>query len=430
MKRRSRSVGWFAGFPVVALIAVVTLAAVTAASVLAGAGSLDTSWGGTGYVTTSFGGDWSTALGVGVQHDGKVIAVGGVGTASTENFAIARYNSDGTLDHSFGTGGRVVTDFAGLDSQASDVAFEGDKIVVVGDAATDPDLAASDFALARYLKNGTLDPSFGTGGKVVTDFGGTEDHADAVAVKGNTIVVVGASGGGGGTNFALARYRDDGSLDSSFGSGGLVRTDFHGAFDAANDLAFAGGEILAAGYAGFGTANANFALAAYKDDGTLDFSFGTEGKVETDFGHGADYGHSIDVHGDRILVVGSAANATDQDFAAAVYNRHGTLDHRFNSTGTATIDLGGDDEAFAGAFGPHHTVVAVGCTPNGIGDRGAVARWTSYGAPDPSFGTGGSTQTSIGAASCTSAMSLAADKEIVAAGVSDTDFLVVRYVDN
>jgi uncharacterized delta-60 repeat protein len=427
MKRRSRSVGWFAGFPVVALVAVVTVAA-AAASVLAGAGSLDTSWGGAGYVTTSFGGDWSTAFGVGVQHDGKVIAVGGVGTASTENFAIARYNSDGTLDHSFGTGGRVVTDFAGLNSQAHDVAFEGDKIVVAGDAATDPDLAASDFAVARYLKNGTLDTSFGTGGKVVTDFGGTEDHADAVAVKGNTIVVVGASGSGGGTNFALSRYNDDGSLDTSFGSGGLVTTDFHGAFDGANDVAFDGKDVLVAGYVGYGTANPNFELAAYSADGTLDASFGTGGKVETDFGHGADYGHSIDVQGDRILVVGSASNGANQDFAAAVYDTRGTLEPRFNGTGMSMIDMGGDDESFAGAFGADHSVVAVGCTPNGFGDRIAVARWASNGASDPSFGIGGYATTAIGATSCTSAMGLAPGNKIIAAGFSDNAFLVVRYL--
>jgi len=405
------------------------IGAITVSSAHASAGSLDPSWGGAGYVTTGFGGDFSGALGIAVQPDGKVIAVGGVGTGLNESFALARYNADGTLDQSFGIGGRVVTDFDGLNSQAIAVALEGNRIVVAGYAAVDPDFSINDFALARYENDGTLDTSFGLGGKVVTDFAGGEDDVDAVAVKGNRIVVVGASQGAGGADFALARYNQDGSLDTSFGSGGLVTTDFHGTFDAANDAAFQGNDIVVAGYSGYGTANADFALAAYRADGTLDSSFGAGGKAETDFGHGSDYGHSIDVAGNRILVVGSASNGINDDFAAAVYDRHGTLDPRFNGTGTSTMDMGGDDESFSSAFDTTHGVVAVGCTPNGIGNRIAVARWASDGTPDLSFGSGGYTTTAIGANSCVGTMALDRPDGIFAAGISDSQFLVVRYLD-
>jgi uncharacterized delta-60 repeat protein len=122
--------------------------------------------------------------------------------------------SSGTLDASFGTGGKVTTDFAGLDDSAISVAVEPNgKIVVAGDTFTGTD---SDFALARYNRDGTLDTSFGTGGKLTTDFAGSDDFAASVAVEPNgKIVVAGVIFTGAGPDFALARYNRDGTLDAS-----------------------------------------------------------------------------------------------------------------------------------------------------------------------------------------------------------------------
>jgi uncharacterized delta-60 repeat protein len=387
------------------------------------AGQLDTSFGGTGYVTTPIG-DFSVAQGVTNYDGGKTVAVGLADNGTNNDFAVARYNKDGSLDTSFGTGGTVTTDFGG-DDQATSVAVMGDKIVVAGFTTPD-DYVTVSFAVARYNKNGSLDTSFGTGGKVVTTFGDGNDYGDAVAVKGDKIVVAGFAAG----DFGLAEYTKSGALDQSFGSGGLVKTDFDGGFDSANGIAFRGDTLIAAGYANYFSGNTNFALAAYDKRGVLDSSFGTGGKVETDFAGQDDSAHAVDVHGDRIVAVGEASVAGNNDFAAAVYDKRGVLDPKFNGTGKATMDIGGDDAAYGGGFGPGESVVAAGTTWDT--EQFAVARWTKTGQPDPKFGAGtGFTTTSVGALYSNGlAMSFAPDDKIVVAGVADDQFAVARYFDN
>src|SRR5205823_4629208 len=114
----------------------------------------------------------------------------------------------------------------------------------------------------------------------------------------------------------------------------------------ANGVAFRGDNIVAAGYANYFSGNTNFALAAYDKRGMLDPSFGSGGKVETDFASEDDAGHAIDVHGDRIVVVGEASIDGNNNFAAAEYDKRGMLDPKFNGTGKATMDIGGDDAAY------------------------------------------------------------------------------------
>jgi uncharacterized delta-60 repeat protein len=386
------------------------------------AGSLDTSFGGTGYVTTPIG-DFSVAQGVTNYDGGKTVAVGLADNGTDDDFAVTRYNKDGSLDTSFGTGGTTTTNFGG-DDQAVGVAVMGDKIVVVGFTTFDGG-ATYEWALARYNKDGSLDQSFGTGGKVLTDFGDHQDFTDAVAVKGDRIVVVGQVNG----QFAVAQYTKNGNLDSSFGTGGLTTVYFHGGTDAANGVAFRGDTIIAAGYDNFHSGNSNFVLAALDKRGQLDASFGTGGTQETDFAGGNDAAHAVDVDGDRIVAVGEATIGGQLDFAAAEYDKRGMLDPRFNGTGKATMDLGQSAAAYAGGFGPGDSVVAAGTAWDS--QQFAVARWTRTGQPDPKFGGGaGFTTTSVGAVYSNGlAMAFAPDDKIVVAGVADDQFAVARYQD-
>src|SRR5438094_959933 len=192
----------------------------------------------------------------------------------------------GDLAPSFGTGGRVLTDFGGGDG-ARALALQADgRIVVAGSSSAGA--FGSDFALARYNSNGSLDPSFGTGGRVLTDFGG-DDEARALALQDDgKIVVAGGAGGmfvaagfsaaGGGQDFALARYNSDGGLDLSFGTGGRVLTDFGGDDEAAALALQADGKIVVAGFSDAG----GFALAAlarYNPNGAVDASFGSGRQV-------------------------------------------------------------------------------------------------------------------------------------------------------
>ena len=174
-------------------------------------------------------------------------------------FALARYNSDGTLDATFGVDGKVMTDFtSGVDS-ANGVAIQADgKIVVVGPAGSyDRNQGRTKFALARYNSDGTLDATFGGDGKVMTDFtsGGTDATGVAIQADGK-IVAVGVAAAPADvaadstrhSRFALARYNSDGTLDASFGVNGKVMTDFCARGDAANGVAIqADGKIVAVG---------------------------------------------------------------------------------------------------------------------------------------------------------------------------------------
>src|SRR5204862_395505 len=162
------------------------------------------------------------------------------------------------------------------------------KIVVAGSART---ATLGDFALVRYNSDGSLDTTFGNGGKVTTDFFGANDSASAVVITGGgKIVVAGVAFSAGLPDFALARYNADGSLDSSFGSAGKTVVAFAGASAEAMALGLqANGKIIAAGSA-LSPVGIDFALARFDASGLLDPAFGTSGKLTTDFSGGADFG--------------------------------------------------------------------------------------------------------------------------------------------
>src|SRR6266536_6144139 len=188
-----------------AVLALALVAAALPGAAVAAAGALDPTFGIGGEVTTDFGGS-DSAQAVAIQSDGKILAAGLSGAG---DFALARYNADGSLDPSFGSGGKVTTDFGGFDL-ALGVALQSDgKIVAAGQGGS-----SFDFALARYNADGSLDTSFGSGGKVTTDFG-VFDAATAVAIqRDGKIVATGSTFSSGFQQFALARYNADGSLDT------------------------------------------------------------------------------------------------------------------------------------------------------------------------------------------------------------------------
>jgi uncharacterized delta-60 repeat protein len=197
-----------------------------------------------------------------LQSDGKIVVAGVTQIGVDSSFAVARYGANGLIDSTFGGSGRVVTNFVGSDhggstgDAASGVAVQGDgKIVVVGRAETDTGLARTDIALARYNTNGTLDSTFGTGGKVTTAFVAGDpqranDAAFAVVIQPDgKIVTAGFSGVPFSERFAVARYTTSGALDSTFGNGGKVTTDGRGTlgFALAIQRVLLEGKIVVAG---------------------------------------------------------------------------------------------------------------------------------------------------------------------------------------
>src|SRR5262249_31918578 len=210
------------------------------------------SFGSGGIVTTDFFGRLDRAFAVAVQADGKILAAGiAAKPGEQRNFALARYNSDGSLDPGFGSNGRVTTDFYGLLDNAYALAIQPDGKIVAAGSATIPGSNTNEFALARYDADGTLDSTFGNGGKVATAVLALNDPALALALQSDGKIVAGGFALIAGLNydFALVRYSGvDGTPDPGFGTGGVVLTDFAGGDDEIKALAIqSDGKIIAGG---------------------------------------------------------------------------------------------------------------------------------------------------------------------------------------
>jgi uncharacterized delta-60 repeat protein len=255
-------------------------------------GTLDTGFGHGGKVTTDFSGSFDEAQAITIQLDGKIVLAGRArtqtSTSSNDDFALARYDTNGTLDTTFGTGGKVKTDFSGVpgfdEAHALAIQLDG-KIVAVGLAVVStPGLEKDDFALARYNANGVLDTTFGSGGKVITDFSDANVNAFAVAIQLDGTILIAGSGSTSTTtaDFWLSRYRTNGTLDTGFGTAGRVTTDFSGRDDVAFGLAIQpGGKIVAAGAADFGDVRpTDFALARYEGPTSQDLISGLSDQVQ------------------------------------------------------------------------------------------------------------------------------------------------------
>jgi len=341
-------------------------------------GDLDSSFSGDGRQTTDFAGGYDSGNAVAVQADGKIVVAGSANQSaepgSGRDFALARYNADGSLDGSFGNGGRQTTDFAGGDDAGRAMAVQADgRIVVAG--SSDPG-----FALARYDADGSLDGSFSGDGRQTTAIGGwgrAGGRALALQADGR-IVVAGHSyqGGATGEDFALARYNADGSLDGSFSGDGTQTTDFAGGNEYGNGVVVqAGGRIVVAGHSEPGS----FALARYNADGSLDGSFAGGGKQTTDFSGGRAVGTAVAVQPDGKIVV-----AGFEPFVLARYNADGSLDSSFSGDGRQTTEFGGFAAGNAVAVQADGRIVVAGNSGSFADYDFALARYQGAAGPSDS----------------------------------------------
>ena len=340
-------------------------------------GTLDTTFGGDGRVTTDVGGGIAHA--VALQPDGKIVVAGSsTGPFNGGDFALARYLPSGTLDTTFGGTGLVTTDFGGFADIAIAVMLQPDgKIVVAGRATSNPVTGHTDFALARYLPNGTLDTTFGGDGRVTTAF---EDHSTAVAVAlqlDGKIVAIGEANNlsTGNRDFALARYHPNGTLDTTFGGDGRVTTAFERDAAAADLALQPDGKIVLAGGVGFPP---DIALARYLPNGTLDTTFGGDGRVISNVGDAA-FASAVALQSDgKIVVAGQASSNDVVGFGLARYHPSGTLDTTFGGDGLVITDIGvGGSRASALAIQPHDgRLVAAGLAILDNNLDFALARYT------------------------------------------------------
>lgn len=279
-------------------------------------GSYDQSFGNGGIAIFPMGGVQDNAWGSALQPDGKILLTGPTKSGGNFEFGVARLNADGTLDNSFGSGGKVITPITGGDDFSWSVALQADGKILLGGRSSTPA-----FALARYNANGALDNSFGAGGLVTTSIGGAACRGRVVMVQPDGKILLGGNSALLGTeDFAVARYNVDGSLDQSFGVGGAVVLPVGSGEDVLWDLALepGNGKIILGGYGiNPSSSNYDFALVRLKSNGLPDLSFGNNGILFADIGGGNDFANNIELQSDGKIVMIGAAVGTGYDLAVA-----------------------------------------------------------------------------------------------------------------
>ena len=411
----------------------------SAVPISAAPGDLDLTFGAGGIAVTNIRtGDRPSAMVV--QPDGKIVVVGYSDTGSfpSRDFTLARYNADGSLDDSFGTNGTVVTPISNTIDEAYAAAIQTDgKIVVAGLSNGANDLQS--VALVRYNTNGSLDNSFGTGGIVKTVFGNFSSWANALVIQADGKII--AAGGRSGA-FLVIRYNPNGSLDDSFGTGGSVITPIPNVLLAGASAAAiqSDGKIVVVGSSRIFVSPIvfDFTLVRYNTDGTLDTSFDGDGIIVSPIGRSQATSVVIQADG-KIVAAGFASTGVQNsgDFALARYNTNGSLDASFGSAGIVRAAISSrDDLLFAAAIQPDGKIVTAGRSWQSppTTENFALARFNPNGSLDSTFGNNGAIITDINNQhDSAQAVAIQPDGKILVAGFNgnytfNTNFVVVRYL--
>ncbi len=383
-------------------------------------GSLDTTFGGgAGYVVNTLSVDSDEAQAVRVLSDGKILIAGTVWTGSTSEVAFLRYNSNGTLDTSFGGGtGRVNSGVAGNENlSAMEVQTDG-KFVITGSIG-------NDFYIARYNSDGSKDSSFGTNGLVTTDVSSGADTARSLALQSDgRYIVAGEAFNGSSYDFAVVRYNSNGTLDTTFNGTGRATVDMS---SNSLDQGYAvrvqsDGKIVVTGFTN-ANGTADIAVVRLLANGTLDTSFNTTGKLVTTVGAGSDFGIDLQIQTDGRIVVAGYSNISSNDFSIVRYNSDGSLDTSFNSTGKLTTNFGGssDDRGARVLVQADGTIVVAGTTTLGGSYDMAIARYYSNGLADPRFNASNSLGGTVNYTENGSSVKLDADVTIFDAELSSSN---------
>jgi uncharacterized delta-60 repeat protein/LPXTG-motif cell wall-anchored protein len=379
-------------------------------------GTLDTTFGTSGITTTNIT-QYAFSNSAAVQVDGKIVVVGQHSPSGNGgSFLIARYNANGTLDATFGTNGITVTSFGTSESAQSVVIQADGKILVAG--YSDAVNTFRDFAVLRYNANGTLDTSFGTNGITTTNLGSYDTGYSMALQADGKILVAGQTGPFNASNFAIVRYAANGTLDTSFGTAGITTTDLGGVDSASSMVVLPNGKILVAGRS-FDASKDLFAIVRYNTNGTLDTGFGAAGITTTSFDAGDGVGNSMTLQADgKIIVAGGIWLGNRWIIAMARHNTDGTLDTSFGTAGTTTTDLNADSIGSAVAVQLDGKIIVAGnFDATGTWDYDfALYRYNANGSLDTTFDTDGLITTNLGGSDSASSIVMQADGKIVVVG--------------
>jgi uncharacterized delta-60 repeat protein len=361
-------------------------------------GTHDGHFGNLGKITAGFSGGHDSATALAIQQDGKILVAGFMTAPSSTNppnrdFGILRYLADGNADASFGQSGIVLTDFSGRTDSALAISVQPDGHFFVAGVSTSTDKKDA-LALARYNSDGSLDSDFGTQGKITSEFGG---RISLIRFQPDGKFVVGGSTTN--SDFTLARYQADGSLDKAFGVDGTITTAFSAAYAVVNDLIFTPqGQLIAVGTTGSDSwffDSADIAIVRHNQDGSLDQSFGNQGKVISDIFGRYEHGNALAVQPDGYILLAGFANDytpwhfNEGDFLLARYTPEGNLDKSFGKAGAIKTDFGVEDHAVLASLQKDGRILVAGYVSRTLLESRpsdfSIARYHAYTPPAPDY---------------------------------------------
>ncbi|QNK77968.1 T9SS type A sorting domain-containing protein [Winogradskyella sp. PAMC22761] len=404
-------------------------------------GDLDTTFGVNGIVTTDVSNNLldDRIFSVLVKDNGSILVTGDTRSITGDrDFALTQYDSNGALDTSFGTNGITTLDINNQDDRANQSALQSDgKIITVGEGRN----TTTDIIIARFNSNGILDNSYGVNG-IFTYDSGDGDFAKSIAVLPDNKVIIGSRIF---QNYVIMKITETGSLDNSFGTNGIVTTDL-GYLDIITDLkVHSDGKILITGFSSrFDSVDdtEDKTLIRYNSDGSLDTSFNNTGIIFSSFEDGKkDRGQSISIQPDgKIVITGTSEDDLGyKNIALSRYNNNGSIDSSFGTNGTTFTNYSDDDYSYSSLIQSDGKIVIGGFSYNDSTSQRdfILVRYNSDGNIDNTFGNNGITTTDLNNNSSDYGFSLAfqSDNKLLIAGFTyenggTLDSVIARYTIN
>jgi uncharacterized delta-60 repeat protein len=405
---------------------------------------------GDGKILQPVGSGTDYAPGMVLQPDGRILLAGFSSDGTNSDFSLIRFNPDGSLDSSFGAGGKIILPIAN-DDQANSVALQPDgKIVVVGQGRASAG-AEADYRAVRLNPNGSLDSSFGQGGTALLDVEPGDDTSYGVTALADGRLVLSGVSASRGNDFSMVRLLADGTLDTSFSADGKSTYDLSLSTDSGRGtIALPDGSLLMVGHA-LQAGIWQFSVIHVDANGLMTPTFGAadangqvaDGKVIVPVGPAYGFATTMALQPStdpqqpdyKVLLAGHADTGAGYDFGIIRLNANGVLDETFGGTGKVVFPVGlGDEQVYAMAVQANGYVLIAGRGLAGSdpsnGDY-AVMRLTAEGALDTSFGDAGTALIAIGTGDdIGQSIAVQADGKIVIGGSSfngsDYDFSAVR----
>jgi uncharacterized delta-60 repeat protein len=456
-------------------------------------GNIDSSFGNNGIVIHDLGSSLDFLSDISISSDGKILAAGNSTLNGVSSFVLVRYTNSGVVDNTFGTNGIAITNFSGLNSGASAITIQNDgKILLAGKVNGS---AGSDFALARYNSNGSADLNFNTTGRVSTNFD-FYDRTTSVIVDNNGKIYVGgiSDNGSGSRHMRITRYNANGVLDSSYnnGTGSLLLLFGNSPDDVLSKIKLQqDGSVVACGFTNLNSTASDIALVRILTNGTLDITFGNSGLVQVDISNSSDAANFLAIQNDgKIITVGystSVSGPFNNSYTCLRFNSNGTRDagfgnngiisdkltnsfnnysalyvqpdtkllavrednkdgnglqtffDRFNSNGSIDNSFGQNGSLLVTsefgfpAFQPDGKFIKFGFSPTNNGDF-LILRFNPNGTPDTSFGINGSVISDFGGAESAGSIAFQPDGKIIVGGsnrsANGADIIIARYNSN